>query len=168
MSFIEIWQIITLGFFPTITSFLIICGVVSILATIFSGLSLRATVPFILAFGLLGGVTGFAVGESRVPVVGVVLPAMLTFASGVLGYMFTKDNTKYRLVLPFCLVVLSLNALFGLFTGSQLRGKHEEYERQYKEWLLHYEKVDLEVEKKEALGGAKHEEQVKPEGKEIE
>lgn len=167
MSFYEIWQILILGFFPSIAPFLVLCGLVSIVATIFSGMSLRVTVPFVLAFGLLGGVTGFAVGESRVPVVGVVLPAMLTFSSAVLGYMFAKDTSRYRLVLPFCLVVLSLNSLLGLFTGSQMRAKHEEYERQYKEWMMHYEKVTLEVEKKEALTGLNYEEKDKPEDKGI-
>jgi hypothetical protein len=100
----------------------------------------------------MGGVAGFSAGLSRVPVVGTVIPAMLTLVSGFLGYLFGKEHLKeWRLVIPFCILIFTFNSLIGLFIGSQMRGKSEDYERQYNEWLLHYEKVDLEADKKEAL-----------------
>lgn len=151
MSFWEIWQTLTLGFLPAITPFLVVCVCFSLCSSLFSRVSVRITLPLVLAFGLLGGVTGFAVGVSRVPVVGVVLPAMLTFTTGLLGYVFSKEKSNLKYVIPFCLIVVYTNSLLGLFIGSQLRGKHEEYERQYTEWLLHYEKVTLEVEKSKEI-----------------
>lgn len=163
MNFADIWNVIVQGFLPAVMPFIIVCFAVSILCSIFSKQSLRVTLPLIMAFGFLGGVTGLSVGLSRVPVTGVVLPAMLTFASAVLAYVFAKENdTRWKLIIPFCLIVLSFNSLLGLFVGSQMRGKHEDYERQYNEWLLHYEKVDLEIEKKEGMSGQEHPEEEKP------
>lgn len=151
MTYSEIWQIFTQGIFPVSLPFIIICTVVSFFCSLFSKHSMRVTLPIILAFGFIGGVAGYSAGVSRVPVVGTVIPAMLTLVGGVLGYLFGKDNIKeWRFVIPFCIVILTFNTFTGLFIGSQMRGKFEEYERQYNEWLLKYEKVELENEKKKS------------------
>lgn len=84
--------------------------------------------------------------------VGIVLPAVLVFCSGLLIYIFGKEQLKvWRLIVPFCLMVLTVNAWVGLFIGSQMRGKAEAFEREYKEWLLHHEKVTLEIERQMKL-----------------
>jgi hypothetical protein len=152
MTYSEIWQIFITGIFPILTPLIITCAGFSILCSVFSNHSLRVTFPIVAAFGLLGGITGYSVGASRVPVLGLVLPAMLTLCSAVLGYLFSKEQLKtWRLVIPFCIIVLSINSYIGLFIGSEMRGKFEEYDKKYAEWLLYYEKVELEKEKKEAL-----------------
>jgi hypothetical protein len=152
MTFSELWTVFVQGIFPVSAPLLITSVIFSFICSLFSRHSVRMTLPLILAFGFMGGVAGFSAGLSRVPVVGTVIPAMLTLVSGFLGYLFGKEHLKeWRLVIPFCILIFTFNSLIGLFIGSQMRGKSEDYERQYNEWLLHYEKVDLEADKKEAL-----------------
>ena len=42
---------------------------------------------------------------------------------------------------------MMLTALYGAFMGTSIRGDFEEKEKEYQHWLLHYEKVVLEVAK---------------------
>lgn len=152
MTYQEIWQVFVNGLFPISLPFILSCLIFSVLCSLFSKQSFRFTFPILLAFGFLGGVSGLSAGLSREPVIGTVIPAMLTLVSGVLGYLFSKEHLKdWRVVIPFCIFILTLNTCIGLFLGSQMRGKSEEYEKQYNEWLLHYEKVDLELEKQQEL-----------------
>lgn len=152
MTFTDIWTVFAQGIFPVCTPLIILCLVFALICSYFSAQSFKRTFPIILAFGFIGGVAGLSAGLSREPVIGTVIPAMLTLVSGVLGYLFGKEHLKeWRLVIPFCIFILTANTCVGLFIGSQMRGKSEEYDKQYNEWLLHYEKVDLEVEKQQEL-----------------
>lgn len=152
MTFYEIWVVFMQGILPVSTPLVVVCIILSFICSLFAGQSIRTTLPIIIAFGFVGGVAGFSAGLSRVPVVGTVIPAMLTLISGVFGYMFSKESMRsWRTVIQFCIAVLAINCFIGLFIGSQMRGKSEEYDKKYNEWLLHYERVELEAEKAEAL-----------------
>ena len=113
----------------------------------------------IFAFSLLGGVIGIFVGASQTPVIGTVLPAVLTFITGLLAYLFGKESMmEWRPVIPVCIISLLITSLFGSFMGSQIRLDFEESEKSYEHWLLHYEKVGLPVAKEaymKRLNGAK-------------
>jgi hypothetical protein len=92
--------------------------------------------------------SGIFVGASQTPVIGTVLPAVLTFITGLLAYLFSKENlVDWRPVIPNCIVALLLTVLFGAFMGSQIRLDYEETEKGYERWLLHYEKIGLPVAK---------------------
>ena len=106
----------------------------------------------VAVFAVLGGVLGVATGASRTSTVGSMLPAFLTLITLLLGYWFGKESvSKYRPVIPYCMLVLVATAYFGLFAGASIRAKHEDFERKYQKHLLHYQYVDLEVEKARQL-----------------
>jgi hypothetical protein len=114
--------------------------------------ALRETVPFVVAFAALGVTTGFAAGDSRVPVVGVMLPAMLTLVSGLMAYLFTKEGLKeWRPIIPWCVTVLTVGGLVGLSLGSTIRARFDQFDRDYAKALLRYERVELESEKAKYL-----------------
>lgn len=122
---------------------------VYLVAKYISKVRIKGQGALIAAFGVLGGVVGIMVGASRTPVVGTVLPGILTFVTGLLAYLFSKEHlSEWRPVIPFCIVAMLLLSLFGAFMGSSIRLKNEAYEKEYAEWLLHYEKVQLEAAKK--------------------
>lgn len=90
----------------------------------------------VFAFGSLGGFLGYTVASSRESIAGLVLPALLTLITAMLGYIFSRDNLKtWRSVIPFCISVLVLNSFLGLLSGSIIRKKHELYEKKYQEHL---------------------------------
>lgn len=102
--------------------------------------------PLLVAFGFLGGIIGASIGASLTPVVGTVLPAIITFIAGILAYLFGKDSLEmWRPVIPYCVTALSVSALVSSFYGGTVRRDYQEYERNHERWRLHYEKVQLEV-----------------------
>jgi hypothetical protein len=110
----------------------------------------KAHWPFILTFALLGAVSGICTGSSRTPVVGTVLPALLSFMTALCGYAFTKDSLKdMRPVLPFGLLALLLSAMYCAFVGSKLRFLNEVFATGVQKDMLKYERVELEIHKAE-------------------
>jgi hypothetical protein len=92
---------------------------------------------FIIVFALLGAVVGDCVGVSREPVVGTVIPAVLTLFAAFGGYAFTNEGlAKIRPVIPFCLFALVLLTLHWVFVGAKPR-------LSYEIWHARFEKVDL-------------------------
>jgi len=103
---------------------------------------------FIVVFGLLGGIVGICTGASRQPVVGVVLPAILTLMTVVFGYAFTREAlVEMRPVIPFSLVAMLLAAAYCAFLGSKIRFENEKFAAESQNKFLRFERVDLEVEK---------------------
>ena len=129
--------------------FISIGAIILILLTkVFSKPSVKGWHVLIFAFSLLGGVIGIFVGASQTPVIGTVLPAILTFITGLLAYLFGKETLiEWRPVIPVCIISLLIMSLFGSFMGSQVRLDFEETLKSYNRWLLHYEKVGLPVAK---------------------
>lgn len=106
----------------------------------------------IASFAVLGGILGVSVGASRSPELGAILPALLTVITFLLGYLFSREHlSEWRPIIPYCILVLLLNSFYGLFVGSTIRGKHENFVREHQKRLLYYEKVELEVEKAKQL-----------------
>jgi predicted neutral ceramidase superfamily lipid hydrolase len=100
---------------------------------------------YILAFALLGTVAGIVAGNSREPAISAVLPALLALVTALCGYAFTVEGLKdLRPAIPFCILALMLSSIYGLAFGATLRGKYDRY-------MLHYQNVDLEVEKAQKL-----------------
>ena len=79
---------------------------------------------------------------------GTVLPAVITFITGLLTYLFGKDSlAEWRPVIPVCVIALLITALFGSLLGAQTRLDSDESEKEYKEWLLYQEHVAFPVAK---------------------
>jgi len=149
MTLSEGWTIIYLIVLPI----LVAAGVVSVFVWLIA-LCFKVTGKkkgfwiYILVFALLGTVTGFVAGNSREPVISAVLPGLLALVTALCGYAFTVEGLKHlQPAIPFCILALMLSSVYGLAFGSNVRGKDDDFKRAYDKYLLHYQNVDLEVEK---------------------
>jgi hypothetical protein len=107
---------------------------------------------FIFAFGLLGSVAGLITGVSQESIVGALLTGLLGLMTTLLTYLLGKESlVEWRPVIPMALILLMLSALGGLSIGSAYKKERSSYERQYAQWLLRYEHVDLELCKEERV-----------------
>lgn len=112
----------------------------------------RGYAVFLLCFGFLGGVTGLIAGVSRESIVGGLLTGLLGIISALLSYLFSKESLKqWHHYIPYAIMLLVISALAGLSVGGIYKAKWDSFDRDYKKWLLEYEKVYLEVEKEERL-----------------
>ncbi len=81
----------------------------------------------ILSFVMLGAVIGLLSGTSRTPVIGALIPALLTFISATLAYIFSKDTlASLRPVIPLCMIGMLSASVFFTFIGTTLRGSYEQ------------------------------------------
>lgn len=104
-----------------------------------------------LSGAVLGVVVGLFSGASTTPVIGDVLPALLTFVTAMLAYLFAKDALReYRDAIPAALINLLIAAVTAGFFGTAIRSDKEAFERNYKHWALEQEKVDFEIKRLQA------------------
>lgn len=156
MTFAELWSVLRYGFFPAATFMAVGIAVVFILARFVSKVRTPQLAIFLITFGALGGVLGYATGNSRQPVVGAVLSSLLTLLAATLTYLFGKEqNKQWQPLLPHCILVLVLNTFFGLFVGGTMREKREALERRYDEWRFQYQHVYVEMQKAAGLEAVK-------------
>lgn len=80
----------------------------------------------IFAFSLLGLVTGYLTGFSRDPVVGAVLPAVLSLFGGLAVFLIQRNN-NIRIVVSFSVISFIFCLLIGTAWGAQMRSVAEEY-----------------------------------------
>lgn len=65
---------------------------------------------------------GVFIGASRDPVVGAALPALITFISGLMAYLFSKDEmSQWRPTIPIAILALVAAASAGGFFGGAAR-----------------------------------------------
>ena len=99
----------------------------------------KGTFVVIISFASLGLVTGLLAGFSRAPVVGAVLPAVLSLVAGVAVYLLGAE-TPNRSLVSLSIVALSTNLFIGATWGAVLRENAEEYKnrvevRQTEAWM---------------------------------
>jgi hypothetical protein len=105
----------------------------------------------ILAFAMLGLVTGTLAGFSREPVVGAVLPAVLSLVGGLAIYLIGAQRADRSLV-GLSVIALAFDLFVGATWGAVLRNSDEEY-RQGAAYLERRALIDIEVRNfREALG----------------
>ena len=152
MTIAEAWTAFVLGCVPLFTSVALGTAILTGVSRLSGKDRLKDRWIFIFAFGLLGGVIGYSSGNSREPVMGTILPALLTFVTALLGYIFGKEALQpFRSLMPYCVASLVIHAFFGLSLGSMARGRFDDFERAYQKRLLLYEKVELEEDKARRL-----------------
>ena len=109
----------------------------------------------IVGFVALGAMVGITAGASKTPVLGTFLPAFLTFISGILGYLFSKESlSEWRKVIPFCMAGMLSASVLNAFVGTAIKGEYLKFEREYEIWLLE-KKNSLEVQKELLIAKAK-------------
>jgi hypothetical protein len=135
-----------------------ILGLVFALSALLIGIAQRSAkgsnqqggFALIVAFSLLGGVAGLITGNSREPIAGPLLTGLLGVITALLAYLFSSEALRtYRPYIPFLMMALMLNSLVGLSVGAGYRKQFEVADREYKEYLLNYERVYLELKKEE-------------------
>ena len=149
MTLAEHWTIVYLLVLPLLAAAAAVSLLTWLIALCFGVTGKRSGYwIYILAFALLGTVTGIAAGNSREPAISAVLPALLALVTALCGYAFTVEGLKtLRPVIPFCILALMLSSIYGLAFGATLRSKNDKYAKDYNQWLLHYQTVELEIEK---------------------
>jgi hypothetical protein len=111
------WDVLTTVVVPIVISALIVSVILALLHWLFQRVapgsdasegSLKAGVLF-FCFGLAGGLTGRCIGTSLQPVVGAVLPAILTLLTGFFAFGFAREGSaESRSLIAFCSVALLL------------------------------------------------------------
>jgi|RhiMethySRZTD1v2_1073278.scaffolds.fasta_scaffold254003_2 hypothetical protein len=90
------------------------------LSDIIANASVRYTCFLSVPFSVVGASTGFVTGLSQTPVVGNVLPAILTLLAAASTYLYSKGQ-KEALVALAAMISLSLSLVIGVRMGSILR-----------------------------------------------
>lgn len=77
-----------------------------------------------LCVSLLGGLTGFSGGISRLGVVGDLIPAALTFLAGTVAYIFGIKENK-NAAIPILVISFSCALFLNYSLGSKIRSNYE-------------------------------------------
>lgn len=80
----------------------------------------------ILAFSMLGMVTGYLGGFSKSPVLSTLLPAVLSLLGGLVVHIIGKDTVS-RIIVSISMFTFALTLLIGTEWGSVMRRINEEY-----------------------------------------
>ena len=109
----------------------------------------------VLALAFLGVVLGYFTGHSRSSTVQALLPALLTFISGMAAYLASRESmASWRAVLPYGLAAMLMAVVLAVSHGLALKSLSLNEERNYEQRQLKY-KVDLEVLKQTRLAELK-------------
>lgn len=82
---------------------------------------------FLMAFSMLGIVTGYLTGLSRQPAVSAVLPAVLSLFGGLAVYLIGTDQSK-RLAVSLAVLAFATSLVLATSWGAAIRGAGEKYE----------------------------------------
>lgn len=93
---------------------------------------------FSFPVGLIAYAAGLLTGLSRAPAVGSVLPAILALIGGLNIYVFGVES-KFRVVVGYCVVILVFMLVLGIETGSLQR------ERQREAYLIYLSQQEFRI-----------------------
>lgn len=82
----------------------------------------------VLAFSILGMVTGYLTGFSRESAVGAVLPAVLSLMGGLMIFLVGKSKES-RAIVSISMIVFSFTLLLGTGWGAVMRSTAEEFKK---------------------------------------
>ena len=105
-------------------------------------ISRRKFYVVLLAFTLLGMVTGLLAGFSRTSAMGAVLPAVLSLVGGLGIYLIGAGKADQGLVAT-CVIALALDLLIGSLWGAVLR---DDFERDIRSASTQKREALIEVE----------------------
>jgi hypothetical protein len=120
-------ELLDMAVLNAVATTLVVCIGISVLATLAIWISkgarqhLSSTFLAILAFSLLGFVTGYMMGDSRESAVSAVLPAVLTLLGGATLFLFGSKGVQTQTVVSGSVIVFSLALFLGTHLGARLR-----------------------------------------------
>ena len=106
----------------------------------------------ILGFCFLGMTIGLFIGLSKTPVVGLVIPALLTFIAGLISYFFLTQrdsiSVQNRIFSGLSLATLCISLVIGMHYGV-LRRTQDQYFQDFENLKTkefeHLLKIDIEM-----------------------
>lgn len=118
---LRIWLMFSKGVIIPIAVPILISSIVSLVRN--SSFYNKKTDFVILAlFSIFGGLVGFFTGASREPVVGTVLPVIISTVVTYIGYLASKQlNEEQKKLVPFCVIVFLLATWIATLYGMSLR-----------------------------------------------
>lgn len=136
---------------PWLTFVLIISTLIFIILTFFEKMDKTFNFSLIFSMAALGGLVGYTTGASITPVLGAILPAILTLIGSIVGYLFGKDSLKqHRGVIAASFVGLLISCVFNVFVGITTKQFHIEIMNRNELFYIE-EKNIIEVEKLQTL-----------------
>lgn len=107
----------------------------------------RESYGLIAMFVSIGALLGITAGATKTPVIGTFLPALITFITAIMGYLFTREGlAKWRPAIPFCLLGMMMASLVNTFAGSSITERSRGLDRGHEVWLLE-KKMEIEIQK---------------------
>lgn len=107
----------------------------------------REAYGLIATFVSIGALLGITAGATRTPVIGTYLPALITFITAILGYLFTREGlAKWRPAIPFCVLGMMMASVVNTFAGSAITERSRAFDRSREVWLLE-KKMEIEIQK---------------------
>ena len=79
----------------------------------------------VLAFSMLGFVTGGNISDSREPAVAAVMPAALTLVGGIGAFLIGSKGVQNQVVVAALILNFSLALFIGGYSGAELRFQDE-------------------------------------------
>lgn len=92
-------------------------------------------------FASLGAYVGYGTGASREPIVGAIIPALLTLLAAALGYLFNRQqvaSSVWKLLSVPSLTSFLLGCILATVIGGQARLEVEAYKNQQALCEAHY------------------------------
>lgn len=87
-----------------------------------------------ISFGFLAMTTGLLTGTSKSPVVGVIIPSILTFYAGLMTYLFVFSNQDNKIEnsisVGISIISMSISLIVGADYGGSMRMKAEFMEKE--------------------------------------
>jgi hypothetical protein len=120
-------ELLTAAFFENLATAIAVCLVLTALTCIppiLIGFRKETTWHFtlaILAFCMLGFVTGSNMSDSREPAVAAVMPAALTLVGGIGAFLIGSQGVKNQVVVAALIFNFSLALFIGGYSGAELR-----------------------------------------------
>jgi hypothetical protein len=103
----------------------IVCACSYLIAALLFGYE-RSETLIITMFAAFGFFLGLFTAASRVSVMGVALPLIISFITGYVAYSFKTDvGLLNQKIVPAAIIALIVAATFGAFFGGEVRGQSE-------------------------------------------
>jgi FtsH-binding integral membrane protein len=145
------WTPTTEVLLPWLIIVICITGIVIIAYRFIIRTRSREAYGLIATFVSIGALLGITAGATRTPVIGTFLPALITFITAIMGYLFTREGlTKWRPAIPFCVLGMMMASVVNTFAGSSITERSRDFDRNYEVWLME-KKMEIEVKKEVML-----------------
>jgi hypothetical protein len=124
-------ELLSASFFGVLATAIAVCvalTTVTCLPIVLIGLRKEITWPLalaVLAFSMLGFVTGSNMSDSREPAVAAVMPAALTLMGGIGAFLIGSKGVKNQVVVAALIFNFSLALFIGGYSGAELRSQND-------------------------------------------